>query len=99
MSRALETLLMLCRCLERPECGPQIRSEGLPTSTDQWRAVINLANYQCLTPALWAALEEKDATGNLPEDARDFLEEVRRRNRDRNFRIRDQGVELFATFG
>ena len=91
MSEAVETLLLLCRCLRPAEAGP---AEGSPVRADQWKAVIELANVHYLTPALWSALREKDRGHQLPADARDFLEEAYRLNRTRNERIRDQAIEL-----
>ncbi len=95
MSEAVETLLLLCRCL-RPAGAPGdvAPATGSPVHADQWTAVIDLANAHYLTPALWAALEEKGLTECLPADARDFLREAHRLNRARNIGIKEQAVEL-----
>ncbi len=91
MSDAIETLLLLCRCL-RPAGAPGdvAPATGSPVHADQWTAVIDLANAQYLTPALWAALEEKGLTECLPEDAQDFLREAHRLNRARNIGIKER---------
>ena len=95
MTEAVETLLLLCRCL-RPAGAPGdvAPATGSPVHADQWTAVIDLANVHYLTPALWFALHEKGQVHQLPTDAQDFLEEAYRLNRTRNERIRDQAIEL-----
>jgi hypothetical protein len=90
MGERLKTLRSLCRCLG------QDGDDGPALTNAQWMAVIDLANQNYLTPALWCALEGKGLGAQLPEEAREFLESALALNRLRNQKIREQAVELMA---
>ncbi len=95
MSEAVETLLLICRCLklDRSDSAVSRFQQDLSERSDRWPAIIDLANPHYLTPALWAALEEKGLTECLPADAQDFLREAHRLNRARNIGIKEQAED------
>jgi len=79
-------------------------STAQPTTTDSlhveihagqlpWEAVVSLANNHLLTPALWVALQNKDLAGELPEDLRNYLQELHGMSLERNRHLRVQLLE------
>ena len=65
-----------------------IRSERLP-----WEAVVSLANSHLLTPVIWAALNKKKLSDELPIELRDYLTELHRLSRERNAKLQTQLLE------
>lgn len=77
------TLSHLCQCLQG----------SLPQTID-WMSVISLANETLITPALHDIAERfPDA---IPEDVRQFLQEIFNRNLARNDRLAEQLAEAVA---
>ena len=77
------TLSHLCQCLQG----------SLPQTID-WMSVIGLANETLITPALHDIAERfPDA---IPEDVRQYLQEIFNRNLARNDRLAEQLAEAVA---
>jgi hypothetical protein len=55
--------------------------------------VIDIANTHMLSPALWAALNEKDLARYLPEEPRHYLQYLHSLNKKRNKSLRLQALE------
>lgn len=68
---------------------------GLPEQTD-WQTTIELAAQELVAPELYARLERHGHAIALPQDARDFLEEIQVRNRARNVRLGDTLRDVLA---
>lgn len=64
---------------------------GQPPAGCDWTEVVNLANRSLVTPTLAAAVE-----GQAPPDIAAFLNEVRKRNAERNRRLRQQLGDALA---
>ena len=59
---------------------------AVPDAPD-WNAILALANAQLVTPELCDRLDQLGALSGLPVDLQSFLEDVRRRTRERNARL------------
>jgi hypothetical protein len=66
---------------------------GIAAGRYDWPTVIEIANAQLMTPALWVGLTEKGLVENLPRGVRDYLRELHRLNILRNERLRVQVLE------
>jgi hypothetical protein len=67
--------------------------QGEPPRSEEWPAVIETANRGWLGPALYVALHRNGALAQAPEDVRDYLGLLHKRNRERNRRLRAQLIE------
>jgi len=61
-----------------------------------WPAVLQIANEQLLTPALWAAVREARHAAALPEDVAHYLATLHHLNDERNQALRRQAIELIG---
>jgi hypothetical protein len=67
---------------------------GEPIASPDWVPVLQIANDQFLTPALWCALCAAGHAAALPPDARDYLATLHQLNGGRNRALRHQAIEL-----
>jgi hypothetical protein len=58
-----------------------------------WKTVVNIANTQLVTPALWVALMKKELVEWMPFDICEYLRELHRLNTVRNDHLRVQIIE------
>jgi len=58
-----------------------------------WQAVIEVANNQLVTPALWVALKMRGLSENLPPEISQYLRALHRLNTSRNEHLRAQAIE------
>jgi hypothetical protein len=70
--------------------------EGFVRPPD-WLQIIEAANDQLLTPALWGALRRSGQAGLLPADANEYLATLHRLNGKRNRALRAQAVQLIGS--
>lgn len=63
-------------------------------AVEDWSLPIALANEHLVGPAFFAALRAAGAEGDLPDDARGYLELLHRSNAERNAALRRQLTEL-----
>jgi hypothetical protein len=91
VSRRRRALADLAACLR----GAPISAAAL--ASPDWMAVLELANDQLLTPALWAALRASGQAASLPQESRDYLATLYRLNGDRNRALRRQAIELVGS--
>jgi hypothetical protein len=70
---------------------------GQPPPVRDWTAVLDLANRSLVTPQLAAALQP--VADHVPAQIRGFLDEVLRRNRERNRRLLGQLEDAAAALG
>jgi hypothetical protein len=92
MSSRLQALNDLARCLRRA----QSTGAAGPSASLEWMLVLEIANEQLLTPALWSALHNSGGAALLPADARDYLAALHRLNGKRNDALRTQAVQLIG---
>lgn len=95
MNQRIKALFFITRCLAkdtRPESIAALRAE-MNSGPLSWEAVVNLANSQLITPALWVALKKKGLTEELPGDLRNYLDELHQLNVERNAHLQAQLLE------
>ena len=61
-----------------------------------WRTIINVAETQQVTPALWVGLRNKNLAENLPSQVRDYFWKAHLLNLLKNKRLREQALEAVA---
>lgn len=86
MSRRLHALKTLARLLQHAPA----------EAPSDWLLLLETANDQLLTPALWNALNESGHAALLPDDLRDYLAALHRLNGERNTALRKQAVQLIG---
>jgi hypothetical protein len=84
MLKQRSVLFDLCRCLRKEP----------PTKSVDWMAVIELANRSGVTPALGDFVTSCPA--KVPQDLRDYLDEIVKRNNQRNDLLAAQLFEVAA---
>lgn len=91
MNKHLAALKFLVDCLSLEQTGrfadvqKQVRSNSL-----YWEALVDLANNQLLTPALWVSLKRNGLSDELPLDLVSYLSELHRLSTERNVQLRRQ---------
>jgi hypothetical protein len=95
VNQRIKALFFIARCLandNRPESIASLRTE-LRSGQLSWEAVVNLANNQLVTPAVWVAIKRKGLTEELPGDLRYYLDELHQLNVERNAHLQAQLLE------
>jgi len=64
--------------------------EAIHADDTPWESVIELANDELLSPAMWSSLHAKGLTEELPVEVRDYLQELHGLNLRRNSELRSQ---------
>jgi hypothetical protein len=91
MNKHLAALNFLVDCLSLEQTGrfadvqKKVRSNSL-----SWKALVDLANNQLLTPALWVSLKRSGLSDELPLDLVSYLSELHRLSTERNVQLRRQ---------
>ena len=81
----------LAACNRSQATWPPVRSASL-----DWMLILEIANEQLLTPALWSALHNSSGAALLPADAREYLAALHRLNGKRNDTLRIQALQLIG---
>jgi hypothetical protein len=96
MSHRLAALDTVSACLAVDKGPREIEALRLRLASPRvhWPTLIELANKNLVTPALWAELCRLQLDDGVPGEVRDYLEEVHRLNAERNRRLREQTLEI-----
>jgi hypothetical protein len=98
MTARLAALDFIAGCLE--VLGPSDRDDRLrdiiTSGRLDWRMVIEVADMQRVTSALWVALRNRKLTEYLPSRARRYFWKIHLLNTRRNLRLREQALEAVA---
>lgn len=95
VNERVSSLFHLCRCLQLspdPQAIDHVRND-MSNGKVNWECLIDIANHQLVTPSLWIALIRKDLVRWVPDNVRDYLEEIHRLNTNRNFSLKAQATE------
>ena len=84
-------LAVVCESL-RPSAGA--KPAAVRRQACDWTAALDLANRHWITPALYPALRDAGALGEIPADVADYLALIHRHNGERNQVLRRQSAEL-----
>ncbi len=97
MNDNLTALRFITRCLnnKNPVQASSLLDE-IQSGDVPWESVAYLANNHLLTPALWVALQNKNLTSELPEDFREYLNELHHLSKQRNDKLRGQLLETIG---
>ncbi len=95
MSTRLVALDFITGCLNvgsAPDINDSLRA-AIDSRRLNWQAVIDIANNQFITPALWVALRNRGLTDKVSPDVAQYLRELHRLNISRNEHLRAQAIE------
>jgi hypothetical protein len=96
LSVRLQSFSFLCQCLalnQSPETIERLRYEIKRGSVD-WESIVQIANEQLVSPALWISLMHKGLHEDLPDELKYYLSGLNNLNLQRNGRIKQQAEEI-----
>jgi hypothetical protein len=98
LNKRLQSYFFLCTCLKPQQEPTEIHAirKMIEDGSIHWERIIEWANRELITPALWNGLMQKGLQDAVPEDVAAYLSELHRLNRDRNRAIRRQIREITA---
>jgi hypothetical protein len=96
----LSSLFFLCRCLTLlyDPAPKQMVWTAMSNNKVNWERVVELANVELVTPALWSGLEKAGLQEVLDDEVRSYLSELHSLNCHRNTAIRRQVEEIVRSF-
>ncbi|MGK7911631.1 MAG: nucleotidyltransferase family protein [Synechococcus sp.] len=83
-----------CLAAETPSENDTAIRSAVGSEHLDWKDVIEIANEQLVTPALWVALRDRGLARSLPSDVCDYFCELHQLNTLRNQHLRAQTVEI-----
>ena len=99
MNASLQNFLGLCQFLalnQATETIERLRCEIRRDSVD-WEAIVQIANQQLVSPALWISLMDKGLHEDLPDELRCYLSGLHNLNVQRNGLIKQQAEEIITS--
>jgi len=99
LSLRLQSFLFLCQCLaldQDPETIDRLRREIKRGSVD-WGSIVQIANEQLVSPALWTSLMNKALHEDLPDELKYYLSGLHNLNLQRNGLIKQQAEEIITS--
>ena len=95
MPSHLNSFKFLACCLSADYSDDDINNLRKTLAQDNiaWEDIITLANNMMLTPALWVSFSNKGLIEDLPQDLKDYLQELHNLNIARNKKLKSQALE------
>jgi Uncharacterised nucleotidyltransferase len=96
LNASLQSFLVLCQFLavrQNPETIETLRFYIKRDAVD-WESIIQIANAQLVSPALWISLMNKDLSADLPDELKCYLSGLHNLNLVRNGLIKRQAEEI-----
>jgi hypothetical protein len=99
LSIRLQRFLFLCQCLaldQSPETIETLHYEIKKGSVD-WESIVQIANEQLVSPALWVSLMHLGLHEDLPDELKYYLSGLHNLNLQRNGLIKQQAEEIITS--